>query len=309
MYRHELKDLTAFALLAKERSFTRAASLLGISASALSHAINSLEHRLGMRLLTRTTRSVSTTQAGEQLLQTLRPALESIDAGLSALADLRETPSGTVRVTTLKHAAKSLLWPLLPNFLRDFPHIKVEIAIDNAYTDIVAKRFDFGIRFDRSVDQDMIALPLGDDIAVSMVASPDYLLKYHAPATPDDLVHHACINYRLENSGDIHAWDFEKDGKRYRVKVDGPLVLNDGDMIVQAAIEGFGIGSAFDSDIVEHVRVGRLVRVLEQWRPTYPGYQIYYPSRRHMPIAARALLDALSERWNAPVGKRRPRTY
>lgn len=309
MYRHELNDLAAFALLAKERSFTRAASRLGISASALSHAINSLEHRLGMRLLTRTTRSVSTTQAGEQLLLTLRPALESIDAGLSALADLRETPSGTVRVTTLQHAAKSLLWPLLPNFLRDFPHIKVEITIDNAYTDIVAKRFDFGIRFDSSVDQDMIALPLGGDIAVAMVASPDYLCKYPAPATPDDLVRHACINYRLESSGEIHAWDFEKDSKRYRVKVDGPLVLNSGDMIIQAAIEGFGIGSAFDSDIDEYVRAGRLVRVLEQWRPCYPGYQIYYPSRRHMPTAARALLEVLSERWTVPVGKRPPLTF
>ena len=293
MKRDELNDLAAFVVVADEMSFTRAASKLGMSPSALSHAMKVLEDRLGLRLLARTTRRVSTTEAGERLLRTLRPAFEDISAELTALNGLRDKPAGTVRVTTPRHAATSVLWPVLPGFVDAHPDIHVEITIDEGLTDIVASRYDAGIRFGERVAKNMVAVQVGPDVRAAIVGSPAYFADHPVPNTPQDLAGHRCINYRLVTAGGLYLWEFEEDGRSFQLRVDGPLVFNDGDLILAAALAGQGIGYLYEDQIADHVAEGRLSRVLVEWCPTFPGYYLYHPSRRQTPPALTALIHAL----------------
>ena len=293
MKREDLADLTAFAAVAEARSFTRAAAGLGMSPSALSHAMRVLEARLGVRLLARTTRSVATTEAGERLLQTVQPALRDIAAGLASLSASRDTPSGTVRITTFKHAAASVLRPALPAFLERYPNVRVEVAIDEALVDLVANRFDAGIRFGEKVAKDMIAVRIGPDIRSAVVAAPAYFARYPAPAVPGDLAAHRCINHRLATSGSLYVWEFERAGRAVSVRVEGPLVFNDSDLSLAAALDGLGVAYLFWDQVADHVAAGRLVPVLADWCWTAPGYCLYYPNRRQTPPALAALVDAL----------------
>lgn len=293
MKRDELSDLAAFTVVADEASFTRAAARLGLSPSALSHAMRALEGRLGLRLLARTTRSVRATEAGEQLLQTLRPALQDINASLSALGELRGKPAGTVRITTFKYAATSRVWPVLPDFLAAHPDIRVELTVDDGLKDIVASGYDAGIRFGEKVEKDMIAVRVGPNIRFAVVATPAYFAAHPVPKTPQDLSSHRCINYRLATSGGLYVWEFEKRGKAFGVRVDGPLVFNDGDMILTAALSGAGLAYCYEEQVTEHVAQGRLVRVLADWCPSFPGCYLYHPSRRQTPPALSALIEVL----------------
>jgi DNA-binding transcriptional LysR family regulator len=305
MKRDDLNDLAAFVMIADERSFTRAAARLGMSPSALSHAMKALEARLGVRLLARTTRSVATTEAGERLLRTLRPAFQDIGAELTALGELRDKPAGTIRITAFKHAAVSVLWPVLPDFLAAYPDVRVEIAVEDGLTDIVAGRFDAGIRFGENVEKDMIAVRISPDIRFSAVGSPAYFANYPPPLVPADLARHHCINYRMATSGGIYAWEFEEAGRPFQMKVDGPLVFNDGDLMRMAALAGQGIALCYEDEIAEAVADGRLVRVLEAWCPTVPGCYLYYSSRRQTPPALVALIEALRARLSAVAPRAR----
>ncbi|KQR76867.1 LysR family transcriptional regulator [Rhizobium sp. Leaf341] len=293
MERHQLNDLLAFAAVARERSFTRAASRLGMSASALSHAMRGLEERLGVRLLARTTRSVAPTEAGARLLQSLNPAFADIEDGLSALAEWRDEPSGTVRITTFAYAAKRVLVPKLPGFLLAHPGVHVEVNIEDGLTDIVAAGFDAGIRFGETVEKDMIAVRLGPDLRTVVVGTPGYFERVPPPQTPYDLDRHACIGYRLTTSGGLLPWEFEKDGKDIKVRTSGPLVANDGDLAAAAVRAGAGLGYIMEQDVVDDIASGALVQVLADWCPTFPGFHLYHPSRRQSPPALRALMAAL----------------
>ncbi len=293
MKRNDLNDLAAFLEVADAMSFTRAAAKLGMSPSALSHAMKALEGRLGVRLLARTTRSVAPTEAGEQLLRTLRPAFEDVAAELVALAGLRDKPAGSLRITTPKHAATSVLSPMLPTFLAEYPDIRVEVTVDEGLTDIVASRYDAGLRFGEKIARDMIAVRVGPVIRSAVVGSPAYFADHPVPLTPYDLAQHRCINYRLATSGGLYPWEFEKAGRPLQVRVDGPLVFNDGDLILEAALAGQGIAQLFEDQVTGHVATGRLISVLDRWRWTAPGYYLYYTSRRQTPPALTALIDAL----------------
>jgi len=293
MKRDELNDLAAFVVVADEMSFTRAASKLGMSPSALSHAMKALEDRLSLRLLARTTRRVSTTEAGERLLRTLRPAFEDINAELTALNGLRDKPAGTVRITTPRHAATSVLCPVLPGFLGAYPEICVEITIDEGLTDIVASRYDAGIRLGEKVAKDMMAVRVGPNIQTAVVGSPAYFADYPILITPQDLAKHRCINYRFATSGGLYPWEFEKDGRSFQVRVDGPLIFNDGDLILAAVLAGQGIAYLYEDQIADLIAEGRLIRVLQEWCPTFSGYYLYHPNRRQTPPALTALVEAL----------------
>lgn len=296
MRREELADLAAFMAVAEERSFTRAAARLGTSQSALSHTIRRLETRLGVRLLARTTRSVVPTQAGERLLATLRPAFDDIHAELAALTELRDKPAGTVRITCTGQAARDVLWPALEKLLPTHPDVHVEISIDSSLTDIVSERFDAGIRIWEQVAKDMIAVRVGPDLRMAAVASPSYFTRNPPPRTPQDLAGHNCINLRLRTSGGLYAWELDKDDRELKVRVEGQLVLNDVDMIVTAAEAGFGIAFLPEDHFRESLKAGRLVRVLEDWCSPFPGYHLYYPSRRQMTPAFALLVEALRYR-------------
>lgn len=293
MRRDELNDLAAFVMVADETSFTRAASKLGMSPSALSHAMKALEDRLGLRLLARTTRRVSTTEAGERLLKTLRPAFEDINAELIALSEMRDKPAGTVRINTLKHAATSVLCPVLPGFLDAHPDIRVEVTVDEGLTDIIESRYDAGIRFGEKVAKDMVAIKVGADIQTAVVGSPAYFADRPIPIAPQDLAGHDCINYRFVTSGSLYPWEFEEDGRPFQVKVDGSVVFNDGDLILAAALAGLGLGYLYEDQITDLVAEGRLIQVLAQWCPTSPGYYLYHPNRRQTPSALAALIAVL----------------
>lgn len=295
MQREDLADLAAFAAVAEERSFTRAAAKLGTSQSALSHTIRRLETRLGVRLLTRSTRSVAPTEAGERLLRTLGPALDEIDAELAQLSALRDKPAGTVRISASDHAARALLWPRLAPLLRDYPEVRVEISVDAGLVDIVAERFDAGVRLGEQVAKDMIAIRVGPDLRMAAVAAPAYLAGRPPPLTPQDLAAHDCINLRLRTLGGLYAWEFEKDGRELRVRVEGQLVFNDVDLIRAAALAGFGIAYLPDDHVADAIADGRLVRVLDDWSPPFPGYHLYYPSRRQQSPAFALIVEAL--RW------------
>ncbi|MBS1072880.1 LysR family transcriptional regulator [Gluconobacter cerinus] len=296
MRREELGSLAMFMAVADEGSFTKAAGKLGISQSALSHSLRRLEARLGLRLLTRTTRSVAPTLAGERLIETLRPALEDIDQKLAALTELRDRPAGTVRITTSSHAAYTVLWPAIDRLTAENPDINVEINIEGGLVDIVAERYDAGIRLGERLEQDMIAVPIGPRLRMAAVASPSYLSGKTIPETPYDLAHHNCINLRLPTSGGLYAWEFERDGKEIRVKTQGQLVFNDINLIVEAALTGHGIAFMLEDHVKDHLSSGTLVRILEDWCEPFDGYYLYYPSRRQPSPAFTLVLDALRYR-------------
>jgi|SRR5580704_7354596 DNA-binding transcriptional LysR family regulator len=296
MQRGNLDDLLAFVVVARERSFTKAAAKLGVSQSALSHTIRGLEARLGVRLLTRTTRSVSSTQAGERLLETVGPRFDEIDAELAALSEFRDRPAGTIRLTTIDYVADTILWPRLSGFLRQYPDIKIEIVIDYGLTDIVAERFDAGVRGGEQIAKDMIAVRIGPDIRMAVVGAPTYFKKRPLPRTPQELVEHSCINLRLPTHGGLYAWEFEKGGRELRVRVDGQLVFNGTTQMLNAALAGFGLAYVPEDLALPHLSKGRLVRALADWCPPYPGYHLYYPSRRQSSPAFALLVDALRYR-------------
>lgn len=293
MRREELVDLNAFVTVAEEQSFTRAAARLGTSQSALSHTIQRLETRLGVRLLTRTTRRVAPTEAGERLLKTLGPALDSIAAELASLSELREKPSGTIRITSSEHAANTVLWPVLERILPLYPDIRVELAVEPGFTDIVAERFDAGVRLGESVAKDMIAVRIGPDLRMAVVGAPAYLAEHPAPRVPQDLADHRCINLRLPTAGGLYAWELEKDGRELRVRVEGQLAFNNVPMILRAARAGFGLACVVEDHVAADLRDGTLVRVLEDWCPPFAGYHLYYPSRRQPSAAFALLVEAL----------------
>jgi DNA-binding transcriptional LysR family regulator len=303
MQHGNLNDLLVFRAVATERSFTRAAAKLGVSQSALSHTIRALEERLGLRLLTRTTRSVSPTEAGERLLHTVGPRFEEIEAELEALSELREKPAGTIRITATDYAADTILWPKLAKFLRQYPDIKVEIIIDYGLTDIVAERFDAGVRSGEQVAKDMIAVRIGPDMRMAVVGAPSYFKDHPEPARPQDLISHNCVNLRLPTRGGLYAWEFEKDGRELNVHVEGQLVFNGTFQMLNAALAGFGLAYVPEDVAQPHLARRRLKRVLEDWCPPFSGYHLYYPSRRQSTLAFSLLVEALRHR-----GSRSPRT-
>jgi DNA-binding transcriptional LysR family regulator len=296
MKRDELGDLAAFLAVAEANSFTRAAAKLGTSQSALSHTVRRLESRLGLRLLTRTTRSVAPTEAGERLIETLRPALDDIDDRLAALTALREKPAGTIRINTSEHAAQTVLWPKLARFAPDYPDIKVELTIEHGFTDIVAGRYDAGVRLGEQVARDMIAVPIGPEMRMAVVGSPGYFKARKKPKVPQDLSGHACINLRFTTSGGLYAWEFEKDGRELKVRVEGQLTFNNGALCLQAALDGFGLAFLPEDRVLAPVREGLLVRVLADWCAPFPGFHLYYPSRRQQSPAFALLVEALRYR-------------
>lgn len=296
MKREDLGDLLALLAVAEARSFTRAAAKLGTSQSALSHTVRRLESRLGLRLLTRTTRSVAPTEAGERLIETLRPAFDDIDAKIAALSELREKPAGSIRITTSEHAARTLLWPVLERLLPDYPDIQVEVAVDQSLRDIVTDRYDAGIRLGEQVAKDMVAVRIGPDLRMVVVGAPSYLKRRRPPQTPHDLTAHSCINIRQPTAGGLYAWEFEKDGLELRVRVDGQLAFNGSPLMTDAAVAGLGLAYLMEDVAQPHIREGRLVPLLQDWSPPFPGYHLYYPSsRQHVPAFA-LLVDALRYR-------------
>jgi DNA-binding transcriptional LysR family regulator len=296
MPRESLNDLLAFLAVARERSFTRAAAKLGVSQSALSHTIRVLEARLGLRLLSRTTRSVEPTEAGERLLRAVGPRFDEIDAELAALSELREKPAGTIRITAGEHAAEAILWPALVKLLPEYPDIRVELIIDYGLTDIVAERYDAGVRLGEQLARDMIAVRIGPDMRMAVVGAPSYFARRPRPRTPQDLTAHACINIRLPTYGGLYAWEFEKGGRELKVRVEGQLVFNNIALRLNAALAGFGLAYLPESQVRAHLADGRLIRVLADWCPPFPGYHLYYPSRRQPTPAFALLVDALRYR-------------
>ena len=296
MPRENLNDLLAFLAVARERSFTHAAAKLGVSQSALSHTIRGLETRLGLRLLTRTTRSVSPTEAGERLLRTVGPRFEEIEAELEALSELRDKPAGTIRITTAEHAAETILWPKLAKLLPRYPDIKVEIIIEYGLTDIVSERYDAGVRYGEQVAKDMIAVRIAPDTRMAVVGAPSYFTKRSLPKKPQDLVGHNCINIRLPTYGGLYAWEFERDGRELKVRVEGQRVFNRLSHVLEAALGAFGLAYVPEDLAAPHVAKGRLKRVLEEWCAPFPGYHLYYPSRRQSSPAFALLVDALRYR-------------
>jgi DNA-binding transcriptional LysR family regulator len=299
MLRDNLNDVLAFLAVARDRSFTRAAAKLGVSQSALSHTIRRLEARLGLRLLARTTRSVAPTEAGERLLGALGPRFDEIEAELAGLSELRDKPAGTVRITSGEHAAEAILWPALAKLLPRYPDIKVELNIDYGLTDIVAERYDAGVRLGEQVAKDMIAVRIGPDFRMAVVGAPSYFARRPKPKHPQDLTAHDCINIRLPTYGSIYAWEFEKRGRALNVRVEGQLVFNNIALRVNAALAGLGLAYLSEDQVREHVAEGRLVRVLGDWCPPFSGYHLYYPSRRQAAPAFALLVEALRYRGSS----------
>jgi DNA-binding transcriptional LysR family regulator len=293
MNRHELDDMLWFLAVAEERSFTKAAAKLGTSQSTLSHTIKQLEARLGLRLLTRTTRSVSPTEAGERLLRALAPRIRDIESDIDALMAFRDKPSGTVRITLSDHALDWIVWPKLKPVLQAYPDIHLELSVDNGFRNIVEERFDAGVRLGESLDKDMIAVRIGPDWRLVAVASPAYLAQHPTPQTPQDLVEHNCINHRQSQAGGLYAWEFAKYGRELRVRVDGQLTFNTSIAMVDAAVSGLGIGYLPENLVIDEIRSGQLVQVLDDWSPMFAGYYLYYPSRRQNSPAFTVIVDAL----------------
>jgi len=296
MQRGNLDDLSAFLIVAREGSFTRAAAKLGISQSALSYTIKELEARLKLRLLTRTTRSVSPTAAGERLLRNVGPRIAEIEAELVALTELREKPSGTIRITATEYATDAVLLPKLAKLLSEYPDIKLEIVSDYGLTDIVAQRFDAGVRDGEQVARDMIAVRIGPDARMAVVGAPSYFRSRPEPKKPSQLVVHNCINLRLPTHGGLYSWEFEKGSRELKVRVDGQLFFNTTTQMLQAALAGLGLAYLPEGLVQPHINKGRLKRVLEDWCPPYPGYHLYYPSRRQPSAAFALLVEALRHR-------------
>jgi DNA-binding transcriptional LysR family regulator len=296
MKRADLADLQAFMAVAQTRSFTRAAAQLAVSRSALSHAVSGLEARIGVRLLTRTTRSVSVTEAGERLLGVLAPRFEDIEAELSHLRSLRDKPAGTVRITAHDHAIRSVVWPKLLPLMRQNPDVNVEISVDYGMTDIAAQRFDAGVRVGDRVDKDMVAVRISPDFRMAVAASPDYLRGRCSPKAPRDLTRHSCINLRLPTRGNLYAWELEKRGRSVQAKVGGQVVLNNTLLMLQAALDGMGLCYVPEDLMQPYFEAGHLVPVLQDWWPRIPGYHLYYASRRQMTPALVMVVDALRQK-------------
>lgn len=293
MRRDEIADLAAFVVVAEERSFTKAAARLGMAQSALSQIVRRIEERLGLRLLSRTTRSVAPTDAGERLIATLGPMLHDLDGAIAALGDLRDRPSGTIRITTVEHAAKTILVPAMKRLLPDNLDIKVEMTIDYGLADVVADRFDAGIRLGGEIAKDMIAVRIGPDIPMAIVGSPDYFRAHPMPTTPAQLIDHRAINLRLPTSGTLNRWRMMRGGRETRVRVDGPLVFNTIDLIRDAALDGHGLAYLPLDQVQAQLNENRLVRVLSRSTPDLPGYHLYYPHRRHASSAFKLLVEIL----------------
>jgi DNA-binding transcriptional LysR family regulator len=296
MARENANDLIAFIAVARERSFTRAAAKLGVSQSALSHTVRGLEERLGLRLLARTTRSVAPTEAGERLLRTVGSRFDEIDAELAALSELREKPAGVIRITTGEHAAEAILWPALAMLLRHYRDIKAELVVDYGLTDIVAERYDAGVRLGEQVARDMIAVRIGPDFRMAVVGAPSYFARRPRPKKPQDLTAHDCINLRLPTYGGLYAWEFEKRSRELKVRVEGQLVFNNIALRLNAALAGFGLAYLPEDLVQTHLANGLLIRVLSDWCPPFSGYHLYYPSRRQPTPAFTLLVDALRYR-------------
>ena len=295
MARRNLNDLLAFVTVAREGSFTRAAAVLGVTQSALSQSIRGLEEKLRIRLLMRTTRSVSPTSAGERLMQAIGHRFDEIEAELDALTELRDKPAGTVRITCGDGILHSVLLPKLTPLLREYPDITLEFDVNYGFRDIVADRFDAGVRLGNTIDKDMVAVPIGPPLRLAVVGSPGYFESHPRPKTPRDLTAHRCINQRMPTSGGLYVWDFSRRGRQVNVRVDGPLIFNTAPPQVDAALAGLGLTLLPEDEVAEHVEAGRLVRVLEDWCPPFPGYHLYYPSRRQPSPAFSLVLQAL--RW------------
>ncbi|MFE0019353.1 LysR family transcriptional regulator [Mesorhizobium sp. NPDC059054] len=296
MQREEMKDLLWFLAVAREQSFTKAAAQLGTSQSTLSHTIKQLEARLGVRLLTRTTRSVAPTEAGERLLATLAPRIEEIDIELASLVEYRDKPAGTVRLTLSDHALATTVWPRLKPLLASYPDIKLELFSDNGIRNIVEGRFDGGVRLGERLEKDMIAVRIGPDWRMVVVAAPEYFSTNPVPIVPQDLIRHSCINMRQTTSGGLYAWEFEKDGHELRVRVDGQLTFNSSMAMIDAALAGCGMAFMPEDIVADHVRAGRLRLVLDDWCEPFTGYHLYYPSRRQLSPAMAVVVNALRYR-------------
>jgi len=294
--RENIADIVAFLAVARAGSFTKAAAQLGVSQSALSHTLRKLEENLGVRLLTRTTRSVSPTEAGERLLQSLGPRFDEIESEIAAVSELRDTPAGNIRITTNEHAARTLLWPAIVKLVKRYPDVNVELSIDSGLRDIVADRFDAGVRLGEEVAKDMIAMPIGPEMRMAIVGAPSYFTAHPRPKTPHDLTDHRCINIRMQTRGGFYAWEFEKNGKPLNVRVEGPLAFNDIEMVLDAALEGLGLACVMEDMAKAAIDKGKLVRVLADWCPPFPGYHLYYPSRRQPTAAFTLLLKSLRGR-------------
>jgi DNA-binding transcriptional LysR family regulator len=295
MARRDTGDLIAFLAVARERSFTRAASTLGVSPSALSHTMRGLEERLGVQLLTRTTRNVSSTEAGERLLRAIVPHFDGIEEALAAITGLRDKPAGVLRLVAGDHAAETILWPAVARLQSDYPDIAVEIDVDNGLSDIVGGRYHAGVRLGERVDKDMIAVRISADLRMAVIGAPAYFADHPKPRHPKELTSHACINMRLPTFGGFYVWEFEKGGKEMKVRVNGPLAFNSSKLVVDAALSGSGLGFVLEDRVKAHIKSGALVRVLADWCTPFPGYYLYYPSRRQAAPAFSILVDAL--RW------------
>jgi DNA-binding transcriptional LysR family regulator len=304
MDRIDLNNLRSFIVVARERSFTRAAAQLGVSQSALSHTIRGLEEKLQLRLLTRTTRGVSPTEAGDRLLANLGPYYEGIEAELAAFGKLRDTPSGTIRISTHDHAANTILWPKLSKLLPIYPDLRLEIVINYAFIDIVAERFDAGVRLGDQVAKDMIAVRIGPDMRMAVVGSPAYFVGKKVPRSPQDLTDHNCINLRLTTYGGLYAWEFARGGEQIHAQVQGQAIFNTTPQVITAALEGAGLAYVPEDMVQAQIASGHLVSTMEEWWPVFPGYHLYYPSRRHSSLAFSLMVDTL--RYQAP--NRAPRS-
>ena len=293
MNTENLRDLNAFVVVAEERSFTRAAARLGVSQSALSQTVRNLEERVGIRLLNRSTRNVSPTEAGERLLAEVAPAMEQIDRGFARLGSLLERPSGTIRLSADEYAIQSLLWPALKDFLHSFPEINLELVTDYGRTDVVRERFDAGVRRGKLVSKDMIALRIGPDVPMAVVGAPSCFVGNRRPKRPQDLSEHACINLRLPTHGEVFAWTFSEGGRDLRVTTQGQAVFTSVLQVREACLAGFGLAYLPRDYVASQIDAGELVEVLADWRKTFEGYHLYYPSRRQHPPALAALIDAL----------------
>jgi DNA-binding transcriptional LysR family regulator len=300
MSRATLNDVLAFLAVARERSFTKAAAKLGVSQSALSHTVRELEARLGLRLLARTTRSVAPTEAGERLLHAVGHKFDEIDAELAALSELRAKPAGAIRITAGEHAAESILWPAVAKLALEYPDIRIEIVVDQGLTDIVAERYDAGVRLGEQVAKDMIAMRIGPDMRMAVVGAPSYFAKRRKPLTPQELTEHNCINLRLPTYGGLYAWEFEKGGRELKVRVEGQLVFNTIGLRLEAARAGLGLAYLPEEQARAQLESGELIRALADWCPPFPGYHLYYPSRRQPTPAFAVLLNALRHRDASP---------
>ncbi|ANZ87646.1 LysR family transcriptional regulator [Citrobacter freundii] len=292
MLRDNFNDLYYLIIVARERSFTRAAAKLGVSQSALSHAIRGLEERLDVRLLTRTTRSVAPTEAGERLINSISPRFDDIETELLALTDVRQRVAGNIRLTLGEHALQSTVWPALEPFLQTYPDVNVEITIDNSLTDIVTGRYDAGIRLGEQVAKDMVAVRIGPDWRMVVVGAPTYFARHGKPQTPHDLQNHSCINMRMPTLGGLYAWEFAKDGQDLRVRVEGQLIFNNLPPRISAAIAGRGLAFVPEDTVEQAVAEGALEKVLEDWCEPFSGYYLYYPSRKQHTAAFAQLIEA-----------------